>query len=87
MEARHFTELAVCAVRYALGRMTYVSRSVPEAIESNFNMMTSNGLKIIVRDIDERKKFEGCIGMKCDDENWMRLKEKCANEIARRSTK
>lgn len=44
MEARHFTELAVCAVRYALGRMTYVSFSVPEAIRANLDLVDAKGL-------------------------------------------
>ena len=84
MEARHFTELAECAVRYALGRMTYVSFSVPEAIKSNLELVTTQGLSVIVRDIEDFKRIHGRIGMDCDDTNWLKLKECCEKEIRER---
>lgn len=84
MDRMHFTELANCAVRYALGRSTYVSCSVPDTIKSNLNLMTTNGLKTIVRDIEEFKHVHGRIGMECDDESWMKLKECCEKEIRER---
>lgn len=76
-----FSELAMCAVRYALGRMTYVSHSVPEAITKNMHLMTDNALHVIIRDIERYKTHHDQIGMKCDDESWMRLTEVCIQEI------
>lgn len=84
MDRMHFTELANCAVRYALGRATYVSFSVPDAIKSNLDLISTNGLKVIVRDIDEFKNVHGRIGMDCDDTNWMKLKECCERELRER---
>lgn len=87
MEARHFTELAECAVRYALGRTTYVSFSVPEAIKANLEFVATQGLHVIVRDIEDFRRVHGRIGMDCDDTNWLKLKECCAAEIHRREGK
>lgn len=70
-----FSELAVCAVRYALGRMTYVSHSVPRAIINNIDLMTTNALTVIVRDITEHKERYGKIGMSVDEDSWMRFKD------------
>lgn len=87
MQAIQFTELAVCAVRYALGRMTYVSFSVPEAIKSSLELVTTNGLHVIIRDIDDFKQAHGRIGMDCDDESWMQFKALCEEELKSRMLK
>lgn len=47
------SELAICAVRYALGRMTYVSLSVPNAIMKYKLSLTTNALHVMLRDIKE----------------------------------
>lgn len=79
-----FSELAVCAVRYALGRMTYVSYSVPRAIINNVDLMTTNALKVIFRDIEEYKRRNGHIGMDFDEDSWMRFKDNIESVIERR---
>lgn len=81
MEARHFTALAVCAVRYALGRMTYVSFSVPEAIRANLELVETKGLFVIIRDIEDFRRIHGRIGMDCDDACWQAFKECCEKEL------
>lgn len=87
MEARHFTELAVCAVRYALGRMTYVSFSVPEAIRANLDLVDAKGLFVIIRDIEDFRRIHGRIGMDCDDASWLKFKECCEKELRERQLK
>ena len=84
MEVQHFSELAECAVRYALGRMTYVSYSVPAAITANMEFVSTRALHNIVRDIDEYKIGYGHIGMECDEESWMKLKACCQSAIKER---
>ena len=53
INCNEFTDLATCAVRYALGRSTYVSESIPRAILNNIDYVTTKGLKVIIRDIEE----------------------------------
>lgn len=79
-----FSELAVCAVRYALGRMTYVSYSVPRAIINNIDLMTTNALTVIVRDIEEYKQYNGHIGSELDEDSWMKFKDTIESVIERR---
>lgn len=78
---KEFSDLAMCAVRYALGRATYVSHSIPRAICKNMDLMTIHSLRIIIRDITERKQIDGKIGMDIDDENWALFKEMCKEAI------
>ncbi len=78
---KEFSDLAMCAVRYALGRATYVSHSIPRAICKNMDLMTIHSLRIIIRDITERKQINGKIGMDIDDENWALFKEMCKEAI------
>lgn len=84
MEVRHFSELAECAVRYALGRTTYVSYSVPAAITANMEFMSTKALKNIVRDVVDYKLGHGRIGMECDEESWMAFKARCEETIKER---
>lgn len=76
-----FRELSVWAVRYALGRRTYVSFSVPQAIMRHMDIMSIHDLKVIVRDIDEYKQRYGHIADACDEKNWMHFKTICEDAI------
>lgn len=79
-----FSELANCAVRYALGRATYVSFSIPRIVLGRIHFMTTNSLKVIVRDIASYKENYGKIGMECDESNWMQFKAELEWELERR---
>lgn len=78
---KEFSDLAMCAVRYALGRATYVSHSIPRAICKNMDLMTIHSLKIIIRDITECKQINGKIGWDIDDQNWAWFKEMCKDAL------
>lgn len=79
-----FSELAMCAVRYALGRMTYVSWSVPNAIIKYKWSVTTSALHIMLRDIREYRDIHGKIGMDCDDESWLEFERWLEREIESR---
>ena len=78
---KEFSDLAMCAVRYALGRATYVSHSIPRAICKNMMLMTSHSLRIIIRDIEEHKQLRGAIGWDIDDQNWELFKTMCEQAL------
>lgn len=80
----NFSDLAVCAVRYALGRETYVSYSVPKTILNNIDLMRTNSLKVIVQDITAWKEHYGKIGMECDENSWLKFKAELEQELERR---
>lgn len=79
-----FAELAMCAVRYALGRATYVSYSVPHAILNNVDRIKTNFLKVMIRDVKEFKRTHGKIGMQIDEASWLQFAEDLKAEIKRR---
>lgn len=74
-------ELAWCAVRYALGRMTYVSHSVPRAVLYYKDRLETFTLKGIIRDIEEHKRIYGAIGMDCDERSWFEFRDKLIEEV------
>lgn len=79
------SELAIYAVRYALGRMTYVSFSVPNAIMKYKWSVTTNALHVMLRDIREYREMYGKIGMDCDDESWCNFEQWLQKEIELRA--
>jgi hypothetical protein len=81
MDDDDLSELAMCAVRYALGRMTYVSLSVPNAIMKYKLSLTTNALHVMLRDIKEYRDLYEKIGMDCDDESWRNFEQWLEQEI------
>jgi hypothetical protein len=63
--------MLVSAVRYALGRRTYIVNWVCEFIENNKHLLRDSDRKVIIRDIKEQEKYG--YGDKCDEEDWMKL--------------
>lgn len=79
--------ILICAVRYALGRMSYVVAEVCEYVYYRRNKLSEYCKNIIIRDIEEdlvRYHVAGqTLGMECDEENWkwllVQLKQNCEN--------
>ena len=63
--------MLVCAVRYALGRRTYIVDWVCEFISNNTNLLIEKDKKVIIRDIEQQKEYG--YGDKCDEEDWLAL--------------
>lgn len=85
IQKRNLDELAMCAVRYGLGRTTYVSHSIPDAIRCHLTNISSFALSNIVRDIGRYKEEYGQIGWDCDDKSWLTLKGELEHEIKKRA--
>lgn len=71
--------ILVCAVRYALGRMSYMVSVVCEYVASKHRELSPGCLNIIIRDIEEEiemcHKIGRTCGMECDEREWLRLLE------------
>lgn len=80
-EINAFNDLAVFAVRYALGRATYVSHLVPSHIVSNMKYMYPRTLKCIIKDIDSYKETCGQIGWEIDEVSWMNFRQECQKAL------
>lgn len=60
-----------CAVRYCIGRKTYMPGLVTDWIMQHCNgMLTGKTIGVMKRDIDEAAQHDG-LGMDCDVETWM----------------
>ena len=72
-----FGDIMIMALRYALGRRTYVTNEVPDFIKNNSDYITERICIVMLRDItyyvDNRK-----IGLihddKCDYDSWIQFK-------------
>lgn len=69
-----YEHIVISAVRYALGRMTYMpSLTVDYVIrDMNNNRLSERCLKIIANDIKSCKNY----GMDCDKVEWFKLLNK-----------
>lgn len=69
-------ELALgCALRYSLGRMTYVPSAITEYIKPLLPYLTETTIKVFKRDIYEQSKYEKGLGMDCDKQVWVEQPE------------
>lgn len=63
-----------CAMRYALGRMTYVVGSVCGELMRNYNRLPDGTRVRIAREIQEYQDEYGMAGMDFDNDNWNKVK-------------
>ena len=63
--------MLVGAVRYALGRRSYIVNWTCEFIRNNKHLLTEKDIQIIIKDIKEQKQYG--YGDKCDEECWLIL--------------
>ena len=78
MEAEEM--ILICAVRYALGRMSYIVGVVAEYVAVKQSGLSKECINIIIRDIEEElKRYHDAgqtLGMECDERTWVRLLER-----------
>ncbi len=71
---RDFEVLAGCALRYALGRQTYIVSWVAEIIERNLKDISEFKKEIMIRDIKKAIDSED-YGREIDKVVWLKLKD------------
>ena len=81
----HKEQILICAVRYALGRMSYIVGVVAEYVAVKQPELSKKCINIIIRDIEEElKRYHDAgqiLGMECDERTWLRLLEKLKTDI------
>ena len=69
-ELDNFGAVLNCAIRYSLGRRTYIPELVTNFIMSHCkNMLTKKTLSVMIDDIESCTNY----GDDCDKETWMRF--------------
>ena len=76
----HEEQILICAVRYALGRMSYIVGVIAEYVAVKQPGLSKECINIIIRDIEEElKRYHDAgqfLGMECDERTWLRLLER-----------
>ena len=72
-------QILICAVRYALGRMSYIITVVCNYVYFKRKTLSRECINIIIGDIEEEmERYHGSgalLGMECDERTWSRLLE------------
>ena len=69
MKKYNQSAVLISALRYALGRRTYIVSCLTESISCKLTELDEKTNIVMIRDIEECKDY----GMYCDKENWMDL--------------
>ena len=76
--------ILICAVRYALGRMSYIVGEVAQYVFYKRKTLSVECINIIVRDIEEEmERYHAAgqtLGMECDERTWKNLLEALKGE-------
>lgn len=75
-----FGSVLICAVRYCLGRATYMPHLVMDFITPFIPYLENRTLYVMIRDIQESHS----LGMECDRQAWMSFLQKLHQERQKR---
>ncbi len=88
MNDEYFGTICLCALRYALGRQTYMPGIVQEFIRAHISEIDQSSIKVMLRDIEEADRIrtyisnsgdsiviDGLGDTKIDRPGWERLRE------------
>lgn len=71
-------DIVICALRYSLGRRTYITRATADFIKDNPKLIDKRVKNVMLNDLkqyfDERKQWE-IKDDSCDYETWLDLKQ------------
>ena len=82
---KNFETILLCAVRYAIGRRTYIPSLVIDYITPLLPYLSEDVLKLIADEIIGHDTYEGGLGdEKIDRPYWLNFKRKILAEMERR---
>lgn len=71
-----YEHMLISALRYALGRRTYIVELTCRYIERQIPRLSDRCKDLMIKDIESQKNY----GDECDKKDWMRLLEVLKNE-------
>lgn len=80
----NFGTMLNCAVRYALGRRTYMPSLVIGFITPLLPKLSSKTVWCFDQDVTDAKYYPGGYGDACDEKDWLRFREAVRAERTRR---
>lgn len=75
---RDLQDIVISALRYALGRRTYITKQTADFIKVNSRMMDQRMRNVMLHDIEDYMKCRKLHGTKddqCDYSTWLDLKK------------
>lgn len=82
---KNFETILLCAVRYAIGRRTYIPSLVIDYITPLLPYLSEDVLKLIANEITKYEAYEGALGDEMIDRPyWLNFKRKILTEMERR---
>lgn len=75
-----FGQILISAVRYALGRMTYIVDDTAKYVEELIPQLSDNTLQLICKDITRAEELRD-LGMGCDRVIWLHLRSEIIAEL------
>ena len=82
---KDFETVLLCAVRYAIGRQTYIPSMVIDYITPLLPYLSDNTLRLMANEITEYEAYEGGLGdEKIDRPYWLNFKRKILAEMGKR---
>lgn len=85
-------DMVIAAVRYCLGRSTYIVSSCEIWLHRNWASLPEYVRKIIQRDVEtafaDAERHPNCLGMDCDKRSWERVRAlwlkcpACSDEVS-----
>ena len=83
---KNFESILVCAVRYAIGRKSYMPSMVIDYITPLLPYLSDNTLRLMANEITEYESYEGGLGdEKIDKPYWIKFLREIRLEIGGRN--
>lgn len=79
-----FGMMMCSAVRYAIGRMTYIVDTTTKYVEKYMHYMDQHALQNICDDITKNEEFNN-LGMGVDRAQWLHLRQEIIGELQARN--
>ena len=79
-----FGTLAICAIRYCQGRMTYMPDLVREIVAPHLSDLSDKDLGVMIEDCDFQERYHLYGDERIDKPGWIRWKELLMAEKERR---
>lgn len=82
---KNFETILLCAIRYAIGRRTYIPSLVIDYMTPLLPYLSEDVLKLIANEITKYEAYEGALGDEMIDRPyWLNFKRKILAEMERR---
>ena len=85
LQIEDFSSLAICAIRYCHGRMTYMPDLVRNIIRPHLKELSDKDLNVMIEDCDFQERMQLYGDERIDKPGWLRWKSELIEERERRT--